>query len=337
MDELQITTEETRCQRFCRWVRAAVSFCLSHIGLCGLVAGYSIGGGFLFQALEKEREQIVKDNVTVLVDDFVQELRYYTENLTVLQKEVWQIGADEILKNYQSDITKYVRAEGYKGQEITQWSTAEAILYAIIVITTIGYGNVAPKTKWGKILTILYAIVGIPLMLLCMSNVGDAMARSFKFLYWKVCQKKSNVQGLQWIQGHPHYPSRQRRRYSNDQYGDNNSQNSSFRSGRSEELKFSEAYFRRGPLPAVILNRYVLSNNKDLVVEFPNFTEPRSPLSSSQRTSSRRSRAAAVEENRNVPIWLCVALVSTYLCGGALLFKEWEDDWTFFESFYFVL
>lgn len=50
-----------------------------------------------------------------------------------------------------------------------------------------GYGNVAPKTTWGKIVTILYAIVGVPLMLLCLSNIGDAMAQSFKFLYWRVC------------------------------------------------------------------------------------------------------------------------------------------------------
>lgn len=36
-------------------------------------------------------------------------------------------------------------------------------------------------------MTILYAIVGVPLMLLCLSNIGDAMAQSFKFLYWRVC------------------------------------------------------------------------------------------------------------------------------------------------------
>lgn len=50
-----------------------------------------------------------------------------------------------------------------------------------------GYGNIAPKTPWGKVVTILYAIVGIPLLLLCLSNIGDAMAHSFKFIYWKVC------------------------------------------------------------------------------------------------------------------------------------------------------
>lgn len=50
-----------------------------------------------------------------------------------------------------------------------------------------GYGHIAPKTDYGKIVTILYAILGIPLMLLCLSNIGDIMAHSFRFLYWRVC------------------------------------------------------------------------------------------------------------------------------------------------------
>ncbi|KRT83958.1 ion channel, partial [Oryctes borbonicus] len=51
----------------------------------------------------------------------------------------------------------------------------------------IGYGHIAPRTPWGKVVTIFYAILGIPLMLLCLSNIGDIMATSFRFLYWKVC------------------------------------------------------------------------------------------------------------------------------------------------------
>lgn len=51
------------------------------------------------------------------------------------------------------------------------------------VITTIGYGNTAAKTYFGKTLTILFAIIGIPLMLLFLTNIGDVMAKIFRFLY----------------------------------------------------------------------------------------------------------------------------------------------------------
>ena len=61
------------------------------------------------------------------------------------------------------------------------------MLYSIIVITTIGYGNIAPKTPVGRLVTMLYAIAGIPLMLYCLSNIGNVMAHSFKFIYWKLC------------------------------------------------------------------------------------------------------------------------------------------------------
>ena len=57
----------------------------------------------------------------------------------------------------------------------------------LTVITTIGYGHIAPKTPVAKIVTIFYAILGIPLTVLCWSNIGDAMANSFRFCYWRVC------------------------------------------------------------------------------------------------------------------------------------------------------
>ncbi|CAH2084354.1 unnamed protein product [Euphydryas editha] len=58
---------------------------------------------------------------------------------------------------------------------------------AIMMIYITGYGHIAPKTQTGKVVTIFYAILGIPLMLLCLSNIGDVMASSFRFLYWRVC------------------------------------------------------------------------------------------------------------------------------------------------------
>jgi len=46
-----------------------------------------------------------------------------------------------------------------------------------------GYGNTAPKTAGGKTFTMFYAVFGVPLMLLWLSNIGTLMANTFKFAY----------------------------------------------------------------------------------------------------------------------------------------------------------
>jgi amino acid permease len=40
----------------------------------------------------------------------------------------------------------------------------------------------------GKLVTIVYALIGIPLMLLYMSNIGNILGDSFKYLYTKLCR-----------------------------------------------------------------------------------------------------------------------------------------------------
>ena len=51
-----------------------------------------------------------------------------------------------------------------------------------------GYGNLTPKTELGKLTTIFYALVGIPLMLLYMTNIGHILGTSFKYTYTKICR-----------------------------------------------------------------------------------------------------------------------------------------------------
>ena len=46
-----------------------------------------------------------------------------------------------------------------------------------------GYGHVAPLTIIGKLFCMFYALLGIPLMLLVLTNVGRVMATSARLLY----------------------------------------------------------------------------------------------------------------------------------------------------------
>uniref|UniRef100_T1L5X2 Potassium channel domain-containing protein n=1 Tax=Tetranychus urticae TaxID=32264 RepID=T1L5X2_TETUR len=55
----------------------------------------------------------------------------------------------------------------------------------IIDFVFTGYGHIAPITAEGRAATIVYAIFGIPLMLLYLANIGGTLAKSFRYVYGK--------------------------------------------------------------------------------------------------------------------------------------------------------
>ena len=59
------------------------------------------------------------------------------------------------------------------------------ISLGVSVITMIGYGDIVPRTKWGKIGVIIYACLGIPVYILYFTNIGKVFARILKWLYTK--------------------------------------------------------------------------------------------------------------------------------------------------------
>ncbi|XP_055029100.2 potassium channel subfamily K member 18 [Misgurnus anguillicaudatus] len=56
------------------------------------------------------------------------------------------------------------------------WNFYGSLFFCCTVFTTIGYGQMYPVTIAGKVACILYAMIGIPLMLLVISDVGDILA-----------------------------------------------------------------------------------------------------------------------------------------------------------------
>lgn len=61
-------------------------------------------------------------------------------------------------------------------EEWEYWSLKDSVLFCFTVITTIGYGNVAPQTMNGQLFVIFYGLVGVPCTMLVIANLGKFLA-----------------------------------------------------------------------------------------------------------------------------------------------------------------
>ncbi|XP_022250133.1 uncharacterized protein LOC106466422 [Limulus polyphemus] len=135
--------ERSRCAKCRYYCRAGTTFLFSHIGLCGLVVGYTIVGAFTFEALEAYNERAKREEMQNERTAIVEALWDITAKSSVLHQANWTQLAAATLRNFEVTIVQAVRKEGYDGKDDSslQWSFSGALLYSIIVITTIDSSN----------------------------------------------------------------------------------------------------------------------------------------------------------------------------------------------------
>ncbi|KAF0286852.1 Golgi resident protein GCP60 [Amphibalanus amphitrite] len=56
------------------------------------------------------------------------------------------------------------------------WSFIDALFFCLTVVTTIGYGQLSPRTAGGQLFCLLYALVGIPISGLLLAGLSDLLA-----------------------------------------------------------------------------------------------------------------------------------------------------------------
>ncbi|KAM9842467.1 potassium channel subfamily K member 5-like [Aulostomus maculatus] len=120
----------------------------------------------------------------------------------VLEEPNWKLAAknyrtqkDKILRDYpcltQHDLDRILEVvSDAAGQGVTitgnktfnNWNWPNAVIFAATVITTIGYGNIAPKTTAGRVFCIFYGLFGVPLCLTWISELGKFFGGRAKHL-----------------------------------------------------------------------------------------------------------------------------------------------------------
>lgn len=58
-----------------------------------------------------------------------------------------------------------------------RWTLGQSVFFAGTVLTTIGYGNVSPLTKGGKLFCMLFAIIGIPVTLVLLGAILERLMK----------------------------------------------------------------------------------------------------------------------------------------------------------------
>uniref|UniRef100_A0AAY5ER27 Potassium channel domain-containing protein n=1 Tax=Electrophorus electricus TaxID=8005 RepID=A0AAY5ER27_ELEEL len=133
-----------------------------------VVVTYLVGGGLAFQALEQPFENDQKNTITQEKALFLQ------RNPCVSPAEL-----EALIKHAVDAVSAGVSPIGDTSYNSSHWDLGSAFFFAGTVITTIGYGNIAPSTEGGKIFCILYAIFGIPLFGFLLAGIGDQLGTIF--------------------------------------------------------------------------------------------------------------------------------------------------------------
>lgn len=163
--------------------RKFIAFMCTQVGVGGLVVGYTIVGAATFKHIELMQENVEYKIVEENRNNCANALWTIIDRENIFNKTTFSKKVDTTLKSFQDEMVKSIK-NGYNGRTTTDtWTFAAALMFSLSIITMIGYGNMVPKTPWGKGVTVVYAVFGIPLYILYFMNMGEVLASTFRWVY----------------------------------------------------------------------------------------------------------------------------------------------------------
>ncbi|CAL1537307.1 unnamed protein product, partial [Lymnaea stagnalis] len=158
---------------------------------------YLILGAVVFHFLEKGHEKRVKIEFAIDHEKFLGNLTQITPDMLrqyvvrVLDTYGAGVSALEIMDTYgagppgvdSSNETVNETLSQQLEDTGTRWDIASALLFCITLVSTIGYGNMAPKTDNGRLFCIFYAVIGIPMFAAVLVGTGERLQKPIKVIH----------------------------------------------------------------------------------------------------------------------------------------------------------
>lgn len=248
--------------------------------------------------------------------------RLYFHEKELFLKRIEEIFSDEASRKSKQRRLFFEEAIDYFHQQIdvsfsnhSDWSLTTALYYSGTLFTTIGYGDVACNTPVGRLMTVIYAIVGIPLMLITLNDLG-------KFLYKTInnaVRLKSRISRIFDTQ----------RKITLQQ-----------KDLDLPQLESSRTLISTGTGAEIWTERG--DNNEAKKIQFQLSVEATEESANSVKGEELTTLSMDDVEPISpgppprMPVLVAIAITVSwiFLCAG--LFKIWEHDWTYAESCYFM-
>ncbi|CAH1382632.1 unnamed protein product [Tenebrio molitor] len=343
------SNESCRCFGKSRKSRTKAFFTglATNLGICILLFGYTLIGSVIFLAIEggntfqHSTTQILA--TTSMASDSnkkflnhsaefkarndearartVENIWDITVSLNILYRDNWtRLAAqeitrfqDELLKSLGEELAQQPVQEKKTAGRVTgenyEWTFAKAFLYSLTVLTTIGYGSIAPRTTLGKAVTMGYAMLGIPLTLLYLSSIGSILSRVARGVFSRAlcCCLCSNCGYCCYDEKRMAEKERRMKK-------------------KRQQLEMQQQMALQEPF-------YVRSNSIHNSLHSPLRDGPIKEMDSLSCTDNE-SKSSMHGLSILAPILLCLAMMFIYICLGTFALYKLEN-WSLLDGFYF--
>ncbi|XP_033632503.1 TWiK family of potassium channels protein 7-like [Asterias rubens] len=143
-----------------------------HLIIVSVYLVYLLGGGGVFLAIYRAQEAPIQAALQTEEAKYEEAKVKITEAIESYDVHGLSEKLELFMKLTEEQNSDYLKIEA--GPELTYM---RSVVYCLTTITTIGYGDYVPMTTLGKALTVFYALVGIPLTLLFLIDMGSLLAR----------------------------------------------------------------------------------------------------------------------------------------------------------------
>uniref|UniRef100_A0A3B4G7Z5 Potassium channel subfamily K member 4-like n=1 Tax=Pundamilia nyererei TaxID=303518 RepID=A0A3B4G7Z5_9CICH len=125
---------------------------------------YLVMGAFVFVTLEKPTETLAHEKLLETKKEFLM------KNYCVTESDF-----HDLVQGLMSAVEAGLNVSRVPANLTTRWDIASACFFCGTIITTIGFGNLSPRTPYGQLFCVCYALVGIPMFGILLAGVGDHM------------------------------------------------------------------------------------------------------------------------------------------------------------------